>query len=145
MNTVCLTGYIATDPDLLGKEENVLKFQLAVNEKLPRGNRKKVTHFVPCVMFSDGNQTRLLNIRPYLQKGQRIGIVGGLMVKKWKNSYGKYSTQFQIRIRLLEFLDQKGERVAVPENLNLHADPAKWLDDLPEFESVDEEGEGEIF
>ena len=98
MNTVALTGNLATDVELreAGTDTKVAKFVLAVD----RPGADAAADFFRITAWN--RQAELCE--RYLAKGRRVGVEGRLRAHSWEESDGKKRTSVEVVANRVEFL-----------------------------------------
>ena len=91
LNQVILQGNLTDDPKVMGKEENVARFTVAVNTGF--GDYKE-TAFVDCVAF--GKQVEV--IAKHFKKGKQIIVSGVLSQNKWEDKDGNARSKLEVRL-----------------------------------------------
>ena len=87
INSVNLVGHLASDPKLCGNDRNVLRFTLAVNERIDA--EREHTNFFDCVVFGEKRASALHGI---LKRGMKIAVSGALRWSSYdSNGEIKYS------------------------------------------------------
>lgn len=88
-NLVALQGNLVADPEIVGKESNVARFTIAVNNGF--GDNKETT-FVDCVAF--GKQVEA--IKEHFKKGKQMLIKGSLRQNRWENDKGEKRSKLEV-------------------------------------------------
>jgi single-strand DNA-binding protein len=91
LNQVILQGNLVDDPRVMGEENNVARFSIAVNNGF--GDRRTTT-FVDCVGF--GNQAGVIG--KHLTKGKQVIVRGQLVPNDWTDSEGNKRTKLEVRL-----------------------------------------------
>lgn len=78
LNVVVLQGNLTDDPEIVGKDQNVARFTIAVNNGF---GEKKETAFVDCVAFGKQVET----IKEFFVKGKQIIVRGSLHQNRWED------------------------------------------------------------
>ena len=102
INNVNIVGHLASEPKLCGKERNVLRFTVAVNERID--DEREHVNYLDCVVFGEKRASALRDI---LKRGMKVAIAGSL---RW-NSYdsnGEIKYSVDIVCKEIE-LPPKGE------------------------------------
>ena len=83
-------GNVANDPELRGKDKNVLTFNVAVNTRQKNENGEWVEkhQFFPFVMF--GNRAKAIG--EFLRKGAGVTIEAVPNQNTWEDEKGKHSS-----------------------------------------------------
>ena len=89
LNVVVIQGNLTADPDIVGKESNVARFTIAVNNGF---GENKETAFVDCVAF--GKQVEA--IKEYFAKGKQVLIRGSLRQNRWENDKGEKRSKLEV-------------------------------------------------
>jgi single-strand DNA-binding protein len=89
LNLVALQGNLVADPEIVGKEENVARFTIAVNNGF---GEKKETAFVDCVAF--GKQVEA--IKEYFTKGKQVLVKGSLRQNRWETKEGEKRSKLEV-------------------------------------------------
>lgn len=104
MNKIMSIGRLTADPetrDVNGK--TCVNFTLASDNRMKDAEGKNCTNFYSCTAW--GKQGEL--IAQYCHKGDRLGIVGDLSVRRYKDTNGIERTAIQVTITDMEFLMSK--------------------------------------
>ena len=108
MNTVTLTGNLATDVELReASDKQVAKFLLAVDRPSKDGG----ADFVGISAWERQGEL----CAQYLSKGRRIGIEGYLRSHSWEDDQGKRRRDVEVVARRVEFLSGPREEAASGE------------------------------
>jgi single-strand DNA-binding protein len=91
LNQFIAQGNLVDDPKVMGQENNVVRFTIAVNNGF--GDRKTTT-FVDCVGF--GKQAEIMG--KHLEKGKQILIRGNLIPNSWTNDEGEKRTKLEVQL-----------------------------------------------
>ena len=89
MNVVVLQGNLTADPELVGKEQNVARFTIAVNSGF--GENKEVS-FIDCVAFGKQVPT----IKEYFVKGKQVLVRGQVRQNRWENEKGEKRSKLEV-------------------------------------------------
>ena len=111
MNKVELIGRTTTDIELKYTAQTqtaVAKFRLAVNRK----KKDDPADFINCTAW--GKTAELMD--KYVQKGNRIGIVGRIQTGSYKDKDGKTVYTTDVIVEELEFLESKDSRQSEPQD-----------------------------
>ena len=84
-------GNLTDDPRVMGDEDNVVRFTVAVNNGF---GEYKTTTFVDCVGF--GKQAAIIGKN--FHKGKQILVRGQLIPNQWEDSDGNKRTKLECRI-----------------------------------------------
>lgn len=100
LNTVVISGRLATEPDIkaTGSGVTIGKVSIAVNE-FYKGKEK--AHFFNAVAF--GKTAEIL--RDHTQKGTLIGVEGTLKQERWETKEGGKRSKVVIYINRIEIFD----------------------------------------
>lgn len=102
LNQVTLIGRLVRDAELkyTPKGRAVSKFSLAVNKKIRSGDQMK-----DCVQFFDLTVWGKLaeSLKPYLQKGKQIAVIGELTQERWQE-HGENRSKITITIQNIQLL-----------------------------------------
>lgn len=109
MNSVALTGRMARNPEIRYTDGGVsiARFTVAVN----RRKREDPADFISCIAF--GKTAEL--IEKYFHKGMRIGLNGRIQTGSYENKEGRKVYTTDIIAEAVEFLDNKSDGNAQPE------------------------------
>ena len=92
LNKVHLQGNLVADPKIVGTEQNVARFTIAVNNGY---GETQETAFVDCVAF--GKQ--VATIKGFLQKGRQIIINGSLHQNRWEDkTTGEPRSKLEVKL-----------------------------------------------
>lgn len=91
LNLVAIQGNLVDKPNIVGKENNVARFSIAVNNGF---GEKRETVFVDCVAF--GKQVAV--IEKYFEKGKQIIVNGALAQNKWEDAEGNKRSRLEVRL-----------------------------------------------
>ena len=91
LNTVQLQGNLVDDPKIVGKENNVARFTLAVNTGY---GEKRVASFIDCVAF--GKQVEV--IAKHLTKGKQVIVNGRLSQNRWEDESGNKRSRIEVHL-----------------------------------------------
>lgn len=106
-NKVLLTGNITRDVEYNTTTTGmaVCKFSLAVQRKFKNAEGKHDTDFFNIVAF----KTLADLCHNYVKKGSKIGIIGSIQNRSWKDKEGNTKYATDIIADEVEFLSSKGE------------------------------------
>lgn len=109
MNKVYLIGRTTKSVDFKKASSGTLisNITLAVDRKYPDGDGNKITDFISLVCF--GKTAELVN--RYVQKGDKIAIVGELWTNTYENEKGEKKHSTSICVESIEFLEKKRETI----------------------------------
>jgi single-strand DNA-binding protein len=116
LNQVILQGNLVDDPKIMGSDNNVARFTIAVNNGF---GEYQTTTFVDCVAFKGQAEV----IGKYFTKGKEILIRGTLEMNRWKTDDGQNRSKLEVRLENVGgfyFTGNKGnnssgDETAVPE------------------------------
>ncbi len=91
MNVVVLQGNLVADPEIVGKDSNVARFTLAVNNGF--GENQEAS-FVDCVAF--GKQVEAIG--EFLKKGKQVVIKGSIHQNRWETKEGEKRSKLEVRL-----------------------------------------------
>ena len=105
MNKVILIGNLTSEPQLKFTTNNtpVASFTIAVNRNYTKEDGTKETDFINIVVWNK----RAENVKNYLDKGSKVGIVGRLQVRKYQNERGENRYVTEVVAEEVEFLNSK--------------------------------------
>lgn len=91
LNLVCLQGNLVADAEIVGKDDSVAKFTIAVNNGF---GEHKETAFVDCVAF--GKQVAVIG--EYFKKGKQIIVRGSLRQNRYETKEGEKRSKFEVKL-----------------------------------------------
>ena len=105
MNKVLLIGRLTANPELRYTTSNnaVTTFSIAVDRNFKNENGNKEADFINIVAWNKKAEL----IHQYLKKGDRLGIVGRLQVRKYQNERGENRYVTEVVADEVEFLNSK--------------------------------------
>ena len=105
MNKVLLIGNLTSEPQLRYTTNNtpVATFTIAVNRNGVKKDGTKETDFINVVVWNK----RAENVKNYLDKGSKVGIVGRLQVRSYQNDKGQNRYVTEVVADEIEFLNTK--------------------------------------
>ena len=105
MNKVLLIGRLTANPELKYTTSNnaVTTFSIAVDRNFKNENGNKEADFINIVAWNKKAEL----IHQYLKKGDRVGIVGRLQVRKYQNERGENRYVTEVVADEVEFLNSK--------------------------------------
>ena len=120
INKVLLIGRLTANPELKYTTSNnaVTTFSIAVDRNFKNENGNKEADFINIVAWNKKAEL----IHQYLKKGDRVGIVGRLQVRKYQNERGENRYVTEVVADEVEFLNSKKPEekpVAVQNNQTL--------------------------
>jgi single-strand DNA-binding protein len=86
---------------------------------------KQVTTWAKCIMFGKRGEA----VSAYLTKGTKVGIVGEVALKRWKNKDGIEVSTLEVRVNDLTLLGGKPESQPARKAEKPRADPDLYPDD----------------
>ena len=100
-----LVGNLTSEPQLKFTTNNtpVASFTIAVNRNHTKEDGTKETDFINIVVWNK----RAENVKNYLDKGSKVGIVGRLQVRKYQNERGENRYVTEVVADEVEFLNSK--------------------------------------
>lgn len=134
MNKVILMGYLMRDPEVRYTQSDkplaIARYTLAVNKAYKKEGEPDAD-FIPCVAFGKNGEFA----EKYLNKGQRIAVVGRLQVRMWEDDKGDKQKTTEVVIENQYFADNKNksEEKNLSEAVNSHLYP---IDDNVEDEDL---------
>lgn len=98
-------GNLTSEPQLKFTTNNtpVASFTIAVNRNHTKEDGTKETDFINIVVWNK----RAENVKNYLDKGSKVGIVGRLQVRKYQNERGENRYVTEVVAEEIEFLNSK--------------------------------------
>lgn len=90
-NFVGLQGNLTKDAEIVGKDKNVARFTIAVNNGF---GENKETAFVDCVAFGKQVET----IKEYFTKGKQIIVRGSLRQNRWETDSGEKRSKLEVTL-----------------------------------------------
>lgn len=100
MNTVVLSGRLASDPELRTSESgvNVVNFRLAVDREYVKGQEKKAD-FISIIAF----RNTALFVDKYFKKGSNIALTGKLRTRSYEDKSGVTRNVTEVYADSVEF------------------------------------------
>nr|DAS38427.1 MAG TPA: Single strand binding protein [Caudoviricetes sp.] len=113
MNKVILTGNLTRDPELheTAAGKSVLKFDIAVNRGFKDADGNYITDFFNVSVWGDKG----VNCGRYLFKGSKVGVVGRLQNRTYKDKEGNNRIVTEVVAEDVEFLTPKRKDVEPEE------------------------------
>lgn len=113
MNKVILTGNLTRDPELreIADGSSVLKFDIAVNRGFKDADGNYITDFFNVSVWGDKG----VNCGRYLFKGSKVGVVGRLQNRTYKDKEGNNRTVTEVIAEDVEFLTPKKKDIEPEE------------------------------
>lgn len=127
-------GYLTRDPEVRYTQSDkplaIARYTLAVNKAYKKEGEPDAD-FIPCVAFGKNGEFA----EKYLNKGQRIAVVGRLQVRMWEDDKGDKQKTTEVVIENQYFADNKNksEEKNLSEAVNSHLYP---IDDNVEDEDL---------
>jgi single-strand DNA-binding protein len=84
-------GNLVDDPRVIGEENNVVRFTIAINNGF---GERRTTTFVDCVGF--GRQATVIG--EHLSKGKQVLVRGLLVPNSWEDSEGNKRTKLEVQL-----------------------------------------------
>lgn len=105
MNKTVLTGRLTANPELRFTTNNtaVTSFTLAVDRNFKNESGNKEADFINVVAWNKKAEL----IHQYVQKGDLIGVIGRLQVRKYQNERGENRYVTEVVADEVEFLNSK--------------------------------------
>ena len=105
INRVVLIGRLTANPELRYTTSNnaVTTFSIAVDRNFKNEDGNKEADFINIVAWNKKAEL----IHHYLKKGDRVGIVGRLQVRKYQNERGENRYVTEVVAEDIEFLNSK--------------------------------------
>ena len=134
MNKVILMGHLTKDPEVRYTQSDkplaIARYTLAVNKAYKKEGEPDAD-FIPCVAYGKNGEFA----EKYLNKGQRIAVVGRLQVRMWEDDKGDKQKTTEVVIENQYFADNKNksEEKNLSEAVNSHLYP---IDDNVEDEDL---------
>lgn len=134
MNKVILMGRLTRDPEVRYTQSDkplaIARYTLAVNKAYKKEGEPDAD-FIPCVAYGKNGEFA----EKYLNKGQRIAVVGRLQVRMWEDDKGDKQKTTEVVIENQYFADNKNksEEKTLSEAVNSHLYP---IDDNVEDEDL---------
>ena len=91
LNVVVLQGNLVADPEIVGKEQNVARFTIAVNSGY---GENKETSFVDCVAFGKQVET----MKEHFKKGKQVLIRGSIRQNRWETKEGEKRSKLEVTL-----------------------------------------------
>ena len=105
MNKIVLIGRLTANPELRFTTNNtaVTSFALAVERNFKNEDGNKEADFINIVAWNKKAEL----IHQYVQKGDLIGVIGRLQVRKYQNERGENRYVTEVVANEVEFLNSK--------------------------------------
>lgn len=128
MNKVILTGNLTRDPELreIADGSSVLKFDIAVNRGFKDADGNYITDFFNVSVWGDKG----VNCGRYLFKGSKVGVVGRLQNRTYKDKEGNNRIVTEVVAEDVEFLTPKKKDIEPEKKTRPELEPIDD-DDLP--------------
>jgi single-strand DNA-binding protein len=109
MNTWSFTGNLGNDAEtrFAPSGDAIVSFSVAATAGY---GDKQTTTWAKCIMFGKRGEA----VSAYLTKGTKVGIVGEVALKKWKNKDGIDVSTLEVRVNDLTLLGSKPEAGQAP-------------------------------
>lgn len=108
MNSVCLVGRLARDPEVRYSQGTnatcVARYTLAVQRQF-KVEGQPDADFISCVAFGKAGEFA----EKYLRKGMNIGVTGRIQTGSYKNKDGATVYTTDIIVQTQEFCEKKGD------------------------------------
>jgi single-strand DNA-binding protein len=126
MNQALLIGRLTRDPEVKSTQsgKDVCSFTVAVDRNYKDKSGERPTDFISCVAFDQ--KARLLG--QYFRKGSRIGIIGSIQTRDYKDKDDKKVYVTEVVVDAIEFIDSKSDK---PESKPSEYQAAMMDDDSP--------------
>ena len=95
LNTFTATGNLVDDPRLMGAENNVVRFSIAINNGF---GERRTTTFLDCVGFGKQAAT----IEKFFNKGKPIGVQGTIVPNEWTDKDGNVRKKLELRLNVID-------------------------------------------
>lgn len=92
LNICAFQGNLVAAPEIVGKESNVARFTVAVNNGF---GDNRTTSFIPCVAFGKQVET----ISKHFEKGKQVIVRGSLIQNNWTDK-GSGANRSRLELRL---------------------------------------------
>ena len=131
---MCIRDSLTRDPEVRYTQSDkplaIARYTLAVNKAYKKEGEPDAD-FIPCVAFGKNGEFA----EKYLNKGQRIAVVGRLQVRMWEDDKGDKQKTTEVVIENQYFADNKNksEEKNLSEAVNSHLYP---IDDNVEDEDL---------
>ena len=110
INNVVLLGRLTADPELKKTQSDLSVCSFTIANDTGSGEHKK-THFLPVVAWRGTAEF----ICKYFKKGQQIGIVGQLTMRKWEDKDGKSHNAYEVLANEAHFIEPKRDGDDAPK------------------------------
>lgn len=108
MNSVCLVGRLARDPEVRysqgGNSTCVARYTLAVSRPFKNSNGEQEADFISCVAFGKAGEFA----EKFLSKGMMIGVTGRIQTGSYKDKDEKTVYTTDVIVATQEFCEKKG-------------------------------------
>ena len=129
MNKILLIGTLTKTPERKTTDSGmaICRFSIAVN-KYVKGEQK--TTFINIVTFAKTAE----NCEKYLTKGSKVGIVGELEIRQYKDNQGNNKYMTEVIANEVEFLSSKQSNDFSNQNTNSEhsSQTEEYIDDFEE-------------
>jgi single-strand DNA-binding protein len=133
LNSVTLQGNLVADPQIVGDENRVARFSIAVNNGF---GENQDTTFADCVAFGKQVQT----IEQYLTKGRQVIVNGTLRLNRWTNSDGENRSRLEVHLNNFDGFFFCGSNPNASESENSGASTEETV-----AAAADNSGDSELF
>ena len=132
INKAFLSGNITRDPDIQATRNGstVLTFGIAVNERQKNadtGEWENYPNFFDCVVFG----AKADSLKPYLEKGSRVCLMGHLKQSRWEKDGVKRSKVELIVDEVQTFFDKNASGNADSSSPNDVLNSPVYSEDVP--------------
>jgi single-strand DNA-binding protein len=106
INVVTLVGRLTKDAELRSTQggTSVANFSIASGYTyISGGEKKELTSFFNCIAWGKTGEA----ISQYCKKGHRIGIVGRLQQRTWKDNNGNSRSTVEVVVQEFQFLQSR--------------------------------------
>ena len=105
MNKIIITGRMTKDPEvkMTQNQIEVCSFTVAVDRIFKKADGTRECDFISCVAWRQ--QAKLLG--QYFSKGSRIGIIGSIQTRDYKDKDDKKVYVTEVVVDEIEFIDSK--------------------------------------
>ena len=112
MNQVILIGRLTKDPEVKNTQSGkaVCSFTVAVDRKFKSKDGDRQADFISCVAW----EQRATLLGQYFQKGSKIGIIGNIQTRDYKDKDDKKVYVTEIIVDQIEFIDSKSDGDSKP-------------------------------
>lgn len=131
MNKIILIGNVVRDPELQQTSggKNLCRFTLAVTRPFNRDT----TDFFACTAWEKKAEL----IGKYVQKGNKLGIIGRLEINETEKD-GVKTRHHNIIVEEIEFLKPKSEQSETDQHFGIGFDPARTEPSIADLAPADD-------